>query len=141
MKRKQRTEILISGSQALAKSLAEEIEQKYSVSIIQEPKNGLVMLKARETAQKSLFNLGEVLVTECKVRVEGKIGIGIVKGHHPILAYHLAVIDAAILGNLPETKIWADILESEKQNIEEQRKANNEAILKTKVSFETMDVQ
>lgn len=140
MKRKQRTEILISGSQALAKSLAEEIEQKYPVSIIQEPESGLVLLKARETAQKSLFNLGEVLVTECKARVEGKVGIGIVKGHHPILAYHLAVIDAAFLGNLPETKIWTDILKSEKQNIEEQRKANNEAILKTKVSFETMDV-
>ncbi|KON87866.1 phosphonate C-P lyase [Sporosarcina globispora] len=140
MKRKKRTEILIEGSHELAKSLANEIEQKYSVSSLQEPEHGLVMLKVRETSKKSLFYLGEVLVTECKAKVEGKIGIGIVKGDFPELAYHLAVVDAAFLGNLPETKSWAGILESEKQYLEEKRKAKNEAILKTKVSFETMDV-
>ncbi|AND40721.1 MULTISPECIES: phosphonate C-P lyase system protein PhnG [Cytobacillus] len=140
MKRKQRTEILIEGSHELAKSLAKEIEQKYSVSVIQEPENGLVMLKVRETSRKSLFYLGEVLVTECKAKVEGKIGIGIVKGDHPDLAYHLAVIDAAFLGDLPETKPWTGIFEIEKYYIEQKRKAKNEAILRTKVSFETMDV-
>jgi alpha-D-ribose 1-methylphosphonate 5-triphosphate synthase subunit PhnG len=140
VKRKQRTEILISGSQDLAKLLANEIEQNYPVTLIQEPENGLVMLKVRETSKKSLFYLGEVLVTECRAKVEGKIGIGIVKGHQPELAYHLAIIDAAFLGNLPEAAKWSSILESEKQNTEENSKAKNKAILKTKVSFETMDV-
>jgi alpha-D-ribose 1-methylphosphonate 5-triphosphate synthase subunit PhnG len=140
VKRKQRTEILIEGSHELAKSLAKEIEQKYSVTVIQKPENGLVMVKVRETSRKSLFYLGEVLVTECKAKVEGKIGMGIVQGDHPDLAYQLAVIDAAFLGELPETKPWTGILEIEKHYIEEKRKAKNEAILKTKVSFETMDV-
>lgn len=141
MRRKQRTEILINGSQELAESFAYEIEKNYPVTVIQEPENGLVMLKVRETSKKSLFYLGEVLVTECKAMVEGNIGIGMVKGHHPELAYHLAVIDAAFLGKLPETERWTESLEKEKRNIEEIRRTKNEAILKTKVSFETMDVQ
>lgn len=140
MKRKRRTEILINGSQDTVESMAKEIEERYQVKVIQEPENGLVMLKARETAQKSLFYLGEVLVTECKVQIQESIGIGILKGHQPQLAYNLAVIDAAFKGNLIETKSWIKILEDEEKKIQENRKAVNNAILKTKVSFETMDV-
>lgn len=140
MKRKRRTEILINGSQDTVELMAKEIEERYQVKVIQEPENGLVMLKARETAQKSLFYLGEVFVTECKVQIQESIGIGILKGHQPELAYQLAVIDAAFQGNLIETKSWITILEDEEKKIQENRKAVNNVILKTKVSFETMDI-
>ena len=41
------------------------------------------MVKVRESAQRTLFYLGEVLITECKVMINGFLGIGMVKGHEP----------------------------------------------------------
>jgi alpha-D-ribose 1-methylphosphonate 5-triphosphate synthase subunit PhnG len=141
MKRKERTEILIQGSAAIAKEFTKEIEKRYTVTLIQQPENGLVLLKARETAKKSLFYLGEVLVTECKVQIEDSIGIGIVKGHQEELAYCLAVIDAAYQADLEEIRSWSYVLEDEKENIQKNRQELDQSILRTKVSFETMDVQ
>jgi alpha-D-ribose 1-methylphosphonate 5-triphosphate synthase subunit PhnG len=140
MKRRRRTEILINGSQKQSEQMAHFILEKYQVKVIQEPESGLVMLKVRETSQKSLFYLGEVLITECKVQIGGIIGIGIVRGDQPDLAFHLAVIDAAFEANLPETIGWVELLETEEKAIQEKRTIANRSILKTKVNFETMDV-
>lgn len=140
MKRRRRTEILINGSQKLAETLAQTITEQYEVKVIQEPENGLVMMKVRETSKKSLFYPGEVLVTECKVQIHDTIGIGIVTGEQPELSNQLAIIDAAYEANLPETKEWSQLLEQEEQNIMKTKTAENKSILKTKVNFETMDI-
>lgn len=140
MKRKRRTEILINGSRQLAKNMASDIEKYYSLEVIQEPQHGMVMLKTRETAQKSLFYLGEVIVTECKVMLKDSIGIGVVIGDQPEFAYQLAVIDAAFLEEVPETARWIGLLQKEESKINEDRKSYYNDILKTKVSFENMDV-
>lgn len=140
MKRRRRTEILINGSQKRTEDMVHVINEHYQVKVIQEPESGLVMVKVRETSQNSLFYPGEVLVTECKVQIKGTIGIGIVTGDQPELAYNLAVIDAAFEANLPETFAWVRLLENEEKLILEQRATANHAILKTKVDFETMDV-
>ncbi|MEC1523815.1 phosphonate C-P lyase system protein PhnG [Neobacillus niacini] len=141
MKRRRRTEILINGSHKIVEDMANCIKDNYQVKVIQEPESGLVMLKVRETSQKSLFYPGEVLVTECKVQIKGKIGIGIVAGDQPELSYHLAVIDAAFEAMPPETIRWMELLlEEEEKVIQEQIAAANHSILKTKVNFETMDV-
>ncbi|MDR7317128.1 phosphonate C-P lyase system protein PhnG [Brevibacillus nitrificans] len=145
MKRKRRTEILINGARELAGSgelaaqLAEEILERYDVKTIEEPNQGLVMVKVRETAQKSLFYLGEVLVTECKVQINGSIGLGVLHSHDRKLAYHLAVIDAAYEAGLKETADWTDRLIQEEAAYQKQRLAVQSGVLKTKVSFETMD--
>ncbi|MTH53513.1 phosphonate C-P lyase system protein PhnG [Bacillus mangrovi] len=141
MKRKRRTEILISGSKELAASMAALAEERHQVEFMTEPENGLVMVKMRETAQNSLFYLGEVFVTECKARVNGTVGIGIVKGHEPELACHLAVIDAAFGATVPETEEWTELLLKEEEAIFERRRAEGRSILKTKVRFETMDTE
>ncbi|HEY5563015.1 MAG TPA: phosphonate C-P lyase system protein PhnG [Clostridiaceae bacterium] len=67
MNRKRRTEILIKGSSEIAKKLSYEIEEKYIVEIVEEPNYGLVVVKLRESANRTLFYIGEVLVTEAKV--------------------------------------------------------------------------
>ena len=140
MKRRRRTEILINGSHTLAAELARIISENYKMKVIQEPENGLVMLKVRETSQESLFYPGEVFVTECKVQIDETIGIGVVTGDQPELAFHLAVIDAAFQAALPETKEWMKLLEIEEKMIQEHRATANQALLKTKVNFENMDV-
>lgn len=139
MNRKKRTEILIKGSGQIAAQLAREILQKYQVQTIEKPNHGLVMVKIKETAQQSPFYLGEVLVTECKVMINGCLGIGLVKGQKPDLAYHLAVIDGAYNADLPETKDWTGTLLLEAGRIKRVSQIFKNQVLKTKVNFETMD--
>lgn len=138
--RKRRTEILLKGSKDISVKLAQEIRNKYEVKTVEEPNPGTVMVKVREQAQGSLFYLGEVLVTECKVMIDGALGMGIVAGDEPELASDLAVIDAAYNGELPETKAWAGVLLMEEDRRARKNKVLKNKILKTKVNFETMDV-
>ncbi len=140
MNRKKRTEILLKGSFEVVTKLAQEILHKYDVKTIEEPNNGLVMVKLKETSRKCLFYLGEVFITECKVLIKGYLGIGVVKGQEPDLAYYLAIIDAAYNAGLPETKNWTAALLLEEERIKQSQEAFKNKVLKTKVSFETMDV-
>ncbi|MDK2780969.1 MAG: alpha-D-ribose 1-methylphosphonate 5-triphosphate synthase subunit PhnG [Trichococcus sp.] len=86
MNKTRRTRILIDYGKATAITMAEIIKEKYPIEMISEPTEALTMIKVRESAQNSLFYLGEVLVTETKVRVAGKLGIGLVKGHETDLS-------------------------------------------------------
>ncbi|MDP4090422.1 MAG: phosphonate C-P lyase system protein PhnG [Bacillota bacterium] len=139
MNRSRRTEILIKGSEAVAKRLCEEIEGKYEVNTVDEPNYGLVMIKMREEAQKSLFYLGEVFVTEAKVQIYGSIGIGLVIGNKLELSYWLSVIDAAYNAGLEEVKGWERVFIEEEKRINERIKMEQAKVLMTKVSFDTMD--
>lgn len=140
MRRKRRTEILIKGSREVAKNMFKEIEKNYEIKTIEEADVGLVMIKMRESSKNSLFYLGEVLVTEAKVQVNEKFGIGIVRGNRPEFAYWLAVIDAAYNSNLKETDNWEKVLIEEENIIKNLEVINEAKILKTKVNFETMKV-
>ncbi|SER25997.1 alpha-D-ribose 1-methylphosphonate 5-triphosphate synthase subunit PhnG [Gracilibacillus ureilyticus] len=140
MNRKRRTEILIQNGGNLAKELAEVIKKKYEYQPISEPEYGLTMIKMRESAKKSLFYIGEVMVTEAKVEINQSIGIGIVIGMEDELAQHLAIIDAAYRANLPETVEWEPVLETTAKQLEEQRAREQRVIFETKVDFETMEV-
>lgn len=139
MNRRKRTEILIRGSKELAEKLAKEIEEKYDIKTIDEPNNGLVMIKMRETAKKQLFYLGEVLVTEAKIQINGHLGMGIVAGDNEELAINLAIIDGAYKANLKETSKWEELLLNEEKNIKEKEYKLSQKILETKVDFTTMN--
>lgn len=141
MKRRDRTEILIKGNVDLSRKLCKEIESKYEIKKIEEPNYGLTMLKMRESAKKSLFYIGEVLVTEAKVYVNGVVGIGIVTGDKEELAYNLAVIDGAFNAMVPEVEVWKSLLIEEKKKIQESELIEDRKIMKTKVDFTTMDVE
>lgn len=140
MKRKRRTEILIRSKNNLAKMLSDEINNKYNVEIIEDPNHGLVMIKKRDTAKKELFYLGEVLVTETKVAINGKIGLGIVIGDNEELSKDLAIIDAAYNSNLQEVGSWENKLINEEKKINAYKNEITKRIMKTKVDFKTMDV-
>ncbi|GLO65410.1 MULTISPECIES: phosphonate C-P lyase system protein PhnG [Oceanobacillus] len=141
MNRKRRTEILIQGDASLVDNLAEEIKKKYQWQEFSPPSYSLTMMKMRETAQQSLFHIGEVLVTEAKVEVSGEIGVGIIVGMKDDLANNLAIIDAAYKAKLPEIINWNELLIKEEQKIHMQKVKKQQELLKTKVHFDTMDVE
>jgi alpha-D-ribose 1-methylphosphonate 5-triphosphate synthase subunit PhnG len=140
MRRRRRSEILIKGSSELAKGMFREIEKNYEIKTIEDSHNALVMIKMRESAKNSLFYLGEVLVTEAKIQIDEKFGVGIVRGNKPEFAYWLAVIDAAYNLKLEETKKWEEKLLEEEKVIKKLESEKEAEILKTKVNFETMKV-
>ena len=83
MKRYERTRALVEGDPALARAIVCEVERDGSqgaVAVLDEPREELVMVQARETAQGSLFFLGEALMTSCRVRVGDAVGLGLVLG-------------------------------------------------------------
>ena len=139
MNRRRRTKILIDGSRNFARERVREIERNYAIHVLTEPHQALTMIKMRETAKKSLFYLGEVLVTETKVQINQSFGSGIVVGDEEELSYLLAVIDAAYEADLAETKNWSLLFEEEEKSIQKYKSKQEAALLKTKVNFEMMD--
>ncbi len=139
MERRMRTEILIRGERGLAARLAAQARETELVEEVEAPNEGLVMLKLRETARNGLFYLGEVLVTEAKAMIRGRIGLGMVRGSEPQLARDLAVIDAAYMAAIPQTVAWEALLVEEATRVEKARAAADAISLSTKVDFHSMD--
>lgn len=138
MKRAERTKLLIEVGRELALQLAANICEQYEVQEISPPKEGLIMVKMRETAQKSLFYIGEVLVTETKVRIGNAYGVGLVRESEPELSKALAIIDAAYSAQLPETLIWASHFEVLAEQLHMKQQKIKQSIERTKVNFDTM---
>lgn len=142
MKRQERTRILIEGDRRLARRIAERVVGSFSVDVLDDPREGLVMIKVRESARRSLFYLGEALVTSCRVRIDGCVGMGIVLGEDRGLAYDLALIDAAFaLGDDRfDVAAWERELKEEASRMDARRASERAAIARTRVDFSTMEV-
>jgi alpha-D-ribose 1-methylphosphonate 5-triphosphate synthase subunit PhnG len=97
------------------------------------------MTQVRETARRSVFHLGEVLVTECKVRVAGTPGLGIVRGWNDSMAENLAIIDAACRGALPVAERWNGRLAEALAALEARLTRERVLLEATRVDFQTMD--
>ncbi|MDU5257887.1 phosphonate C-P lyase system protein PhnG [Eggerthella lenta] len=146
MKRYERTRALVEGDPALARAIVCEVERDGSqgaVAVLDEPREELVMVQARETAQGSLFFLGEALTTSCRVRVGDAVGLGLVLGSDRCRAYELAVVDAVFSGAAGDAwaSRWDASLRAELARVEarDQREARRTAA--TKVDFSTMKVE
>ncbi len=140
MIRKERTRILVHCSTAFLRQWAQYFEQKAQFQVIEEPKNALTMLRMRESAQHSLFYLGEVLVSETRVQCRDAIGIGLIQGNELEKSYALAVIDAACNAALDGVDQLEKALVQKKQEQDAAYARHVAGILKTRVNFETMDV-
>ena len=71
-------------------------KEELDFDIISGPSEGLVMVKTREHAKNTLFYMGEVLITETKIRHGSVVGTGLVKGSDNELSQAMAFIDLSI---------------------------------------------
>jgi len=137
--RKRRTRVLVLSEPALRAGLADEVRALATVEVTSEPRVGLVLATVRESARRSLFHLGEVLVTEAKVRVAGFSGLGLVRGRDRVAALELALIDAAWVASLPFVATWTARLEAAERVLEARLDREQAALAATRVEFETLD--
>jgi alpha-D-ribose 1-methylphosphonate 5-triphosphate synthase subunit PhnG len=86
------------------------------ISVLQN-RTGLVMLPYRDTAQGSAFYLGEVLVAEAHVRLENynAEGYGVCTGRDLEQALAVALLDAALQGNIETSRIELFISEQQQK--------------------------
>jgi len=139
MTRRRRTRILTLGPASLRREWADEIRARHAVETLEPARAGLVMAKVRESARRGLFHLGEVLVTEAKVRVAGAPGLGLLRGWDEAGAEDLAVIDAAERAGLTLPTPWYDKLVAQEAALTAQLAHERAALDATKVDFQTMD--
>jgi len=156
MLRRRRTSILVDGDPRLSRQIAASIEKSASVRLISGPQEVLVMNKVRESAQNSLFYLGEALLTECKVSLDSSVacapeagaalrsdtalGIGLILGENRERAYQLAVIDAAfnLEQPLPGHEQWLLMLAEEEARLAALAERGREKLDATRVEFSSM---
>ena len=141
--RRRRTRILAQSRPSVAAELAELVEHDIEVVMVVPPHQGLVMCQVRETARNSRFYVGEALMSECRVRVDGIEGLGAVLGEDGKLARDMAVIDAILSSPEPPTvvvELERRLLEAESA-LRQATEQQDEQVLTSRVSFDTMGGQ
>lgn len=124
-----------------AATLADRIgtlEARPGFDWLRRPEVGGVMVRGRMGGSGAPFNLGEMTVTRCSLRLEtGEVGHGYVQGRDKAQAEQAAVIDALMQGPRAEEIRAAvlDPLEAAQNEIRTERAAKAAA---TKVDFFTM---
>lgn len=139
MKKSRLTKILVEGDEQFLQQLVSEVEEVASIQIERKPSTGLVMVKTRDSVSMQPFYMGEILVTECTVSINGKFGMGVIQGEQPNRSYQIAVIDAAFNAKLPIVSKLLPKLENEEQKIENKHLKEAAISAQTRVHFDTME--
>jgi alpha-D-ribose 1-methylphosphonate 5-triphosphate synthase subunit PhnG len=124
-----------------ANQLASLVLQHYATSqvkLLSGPRQGLVMLRVRETVANSQFNAGEIAVTEVKLELDGTFGFGMVIGDQPRRALAMALVDAARRKGGPLVELIDTRLNTLDQQITRDNLRMQALVSTTKVDFERM---
>ncbi len=116
--------------------LSARIQESSLPVIVKAPKKSLAMIKMREPVKQSLFYMGEVIVTEATVEIDGVKGFAVLMGDNAEKTLNMAIIDAAI--NLGVFTGMDTLLGLEKVQTDAILR-ENAMHLKTMVNFHSMD--
>ncbi len=116
--------------------LADKIKKHHHIVIIKKPNKTLTMIRMREPVKESIFYIGEVMVCEAMVELDGVKGAAVIMGDDYEKTLHMAIIDAAVNKGIFQDEEL--LLELEKQQILQEEK-ENALHLKTMVNFTSMD--
>ena len=126
-----------ANAEAIA-SMAEKLTSAQQVVVVKEPAKTLAMVKLRETVESSLFYLGEVIVWEAVVELDGTPGMAVTMGDADSKVLHMAIIDAAVNRGIFQDEAILLTLEAEQA---ERAMRENALHLQTMVSFTSIDTE
>ncbi|WP_198470829.1 phosphonate C-P lyase system protein PhnG [Acetomicrobium sp. S15 = DSM 107314] len=139
MEREKLFDILSMASDETIEDVAKLVlEEAPDVETIKGPRVGLVMMQAKESVEDEIFNLGEVLVSECAVTSGNFIGWGICMGENLKKASNLALIDLAFEASLPVASKIVAVAEKEQKDQEAKKEELFAAVLRSRVDFEVI---
>ena len=124
----------------LEHALGEQVSQ--DPQWLRKPETGLMMIEARAGGTGERFNLGEISITRCALRLpnaqaDGPVGIAYVLGRSHKHARLAAMVDAIFLAT-PDEAFQEKILAPIKQHLHAQRLAREEKAASSKVEFFTV---
>ncbi len=138
MEKRRISKILARAGKEQVKRLADEIKEDYSPVIVKAPEKSLTMIRMREPVQESLFYLGEVIVSEAIVDLDGAKGVAVIMGDDFEKVLDMAVIDAACNKGVFRRYDFLEQLEKEQTY---RLKKENALFMQTMVSFHSMDAE
>ena len=142
--RQRRMAALALADETTLAAKAAEFSDSFSYTFLRRPEAGLVMLEGRAGNSGQRFNLGEMLITRCVVRLEAPDskaiteGYAFIQGNRPRHAELAAVFDALL-----QLDDWAEPLERSlieplMAGREEQLRKRAQETARTKVDFFTL---
>ncbi|RBI68336.1 phosphonate C-P lyase system protein PhnG [Roseovarius sp. TE539] len=129
----------------LARVPARTLEEKWDefglepeYTVLRQPEIGGVMVRGRAGATGAAFNIGEMTVTRCSLRLpDGEVGHGYVQGRDKSHALRAALVDALMQTDIAET-LQRDLLKPLREGLEAARANRAAKAAATKVDFFTM---
>jgi phosphonate C-P lyase system protein PhnG len=121
--------------------LAALAEEFCSLEITCPPTQGLLLAAVEDSVEGNTFHPGEILVTTCEARFNGRLGYAVILGADTDKARGCAVVDASLQSNFPGRLAILEVLAEERRCLQAQRHAEREIVQATRVHFETMDPQ
>ncbi len=107
--------------------------------VLRPAETGMVMVRGRTGGAGNPFNLGEMTVTRCAIRLAtGETGIGYVSGRDKTHAYVAAVADAMLQSSVWHDQVRDGLIEPLRQAADERRDAISRKAKATQVEFFTM---
>lgn len=140
MKKRRLSYILAHTNIENLKKEVEKLENLYKVSTVKEPEMGLTMVKVKDGVYKEKFYIGELLITESSVHLNGILGMGIVQGDDPERAYLMGVIDAAFNSEKVDKGELLKVIENWEKTIKDIYIEEKSMVEGSKVKFNTMGV-
>lgn len=110
-----------------------------SCEVIRKPERGLVMVRGRAGSAGEQFNLGEMTVTRCAVRLpEGQTGVSYISGRNLEHALIAAKADALLQSDIHHQKAYEALVAPLKQKIDAYESERAAKVAATRVNFFTM---
>jgi alpha-D-ribose 1-methylphosphonate 5-triphosphate synthase subunit PhnG len=130
--------LLAKAPEALLERLVGGLGAEPAFDWVRPPEVGSVMVRGRTGGTGAAFNLGEMTVTRCVLRLaSGETGHAYVQGRSKVKARQAALVDALMQG--PETaKIRKAVLEPLAEAMAEAKQTRAAKAAATKVEFFTM---
>ena len=116
--------------------MSADIQKTYTPVIVKEPAKTLAMIKMREPVRQSLFYIGEVIVCEAAVEIDGVVGVAVLMGDDEAKTLDMAIIDAAANKGVFAGMDALLALEKRQDDLVMRENAKH---LKTMVNFESID--
>ena len=142
--RRRRMAVLALADTATLEAEAARLSGSFSYMLLRQPEAGLVMLEGRAGNCGQRFNLGEMLITRCVVRLEPQSGApategySFIQGNRPRHAELAALFDALLQQESWAQSLERSLIEPLAAKREAQLKKRAEETARTKVDFFTL---
>ena len=120
-------------------TFVKELEPHCAIQVVRHPAVGTTMVRAEDSVEGQPFYLGEALITECELNIDGQPGFGLCLGDEPVRSYCMAFLDALMLLSDSRLSRVEDFLSAQAAVIEGRVRAEHELIQRTKVDFKLME--